>query len=54
LLIPVLLIASIVFFANQQTDEEIKYSQIVEMFEDGEISDFTLDLSSGNLVYKTF
>ena len=54
LLIPVLLIVSIVFFANQQTKVDVKYSQVVSMFENGEIADFTLDLSSGNLVYKTF
>ncbi len=54
LLIPVLLIVSIVFFANQQTKVDVKYSQVVSMFENGEIADFILDLSSGNLVYKTF
>lgn len=54
LLIPVLLVGSIIFFANQQTKVDVKYSQIVSMFEKGEIADFTLDLSSGNLVYKTF
>ncbi|MCH5320846.1 MAG: ATP-dependent zinc metalloprotease FtsH [Eubacterium sp.] len=54
LLIPVLLIGSIIFFANQQTKVDVKYSQIVEMFENGEIADFTLDLSNGNLTYKTF
>ncbi|MGN1202351.1 MAG: ATP-dependent metallopeptidase FtsH/Yme1/Tma family protein, partial [Eubacterium sp.] len=54
ILIPVLLIISIFFFANQQTKVDVKYSQIVSMFENGEVADFTLDLSSGNLVYKTF
>lgn len=54
LLIPVLLIVAIVFFANQQTQTDVKYSQVVAMFENGEIADFTLDLSSGNMVYKTF
>lgn len=53
-LIFAMLIVSIVFFANQQTKVDTKYSEIVAMFENNEISDFTLDLSSGNLVYKTF
>lgn len=54
LLIPVLLVVSIMFFANQQNKTEVKYSEIVSMFENGEIAEFTLDLSSGSLVYKTF
>lgn len=53
-LIPVLLIVSVVFFANQQTKVDLKYSEIVSMFKDDKISEFTLDLSSGNLIYKTF
>lgn len=53
-LIPVLLICSVIFFANQQTKVDVKYSEIVTMFKNGEISEFTLDLSSGNLIYKTF
>lgn len=54
LLIPVLLVVSIMFLANQQSKTEAKYSEIVSMFENGEIAEFTLDLSSGNLSYKTF
>ncbi len=54
ILIPVLLIGAVVFFANQQTSTDLKYSQVVSMFKNGEISEFSLDLSSGNLVYKTF
>lgn len=54
LVIFAMLIGSILYFANNQTKTEVKYSQIVSMFENGEIADFTLDLSSGSLVYKTF
>ncbi|MCM1114381.1 MAG: ATP-dependent zinc metalloprotease FtsH [Clostridium sp.] len=54
LLIPVALIVSIVFVANQQTKVDTKYSEIVAMFKNSEVSDFSLDLSSGNLTYKTF
>jgi len=53
-LIPILLIGAVVFFANSQTSTDMKYSQIVSMFKNGEVSEFSLDLSSGNLVYKTF
>lgn len=54
ILIPILLISAVVFFANSQTSTDMKYSQIVSMFKNGEVSEFSLDLSSGNLVYKTF
>lgn len=54
ILIPVLLIIAVVFFSSQQTSVDVKYSEIVSMFKNGEISEFSLDLSSGNLIYKTF
>ena len=54
ILIPILLIGAVVFFANSQTSTDMKYSQIVSMFKNGEVSEFSLDLSIGNLVYKTF
>lgn len=54
ILIPILLIGAVVFFANSQTSTDMKYSQIVSMFKNGEVFEFSLDLSSGNLVYKTF
>lgn len=54
LLIPVILIASLAYYASKQNDVDMKYSQIVSMFKNNEIADFTLDLSSGNLTYKTF
>ncbi len=54
LLITVVLIGSIAFFANKQTSVDTKYSEIVQMFHNGEISEFTLDLSNGNLTYSTF
>ena len=54
ILIPILLIGAVVFFANSQTSTDMKYSQIVSMFKNGEVSEFSLDLSSGNLVYKIF
>ncbi|MCD7796250.1 MAG: ATP-dependent zinc metalloprotease FtsH [Clostridiales bacterium] len=54
ILIPVLLILAVLFFANQQSDIELKYSEIVTMFKNDEVSEFSLDLSSGSLVYKTF
>ena len=54
LLITVALISSVAFFANQQNEEKLKYSEIVRMFDHDEINSFTLDLSNGNLTYTTF
>ena len=38
LLIPVMLIASVAFYANRQTTVDVKYSQIVNMFKNDEIA----------------
>ncbi len=53
-LIPIALIGAIVFMTNQQAKDELKYSEVVSMFENYEVKEFTLDLSKGKLVYKTF
>lgn len=53
-LIPVLLIGAVIFFSHQQTKVDVKYSEIVTVFKNNEVKEFTLDLSSGSLVYKTF
>lgn len=54
ILIPILLIGAVIYFVNSQSSTELKYSQVVSMFKNNEVSEFRLDLSSGNLVYKTF
>ena len=54
ILIPILLIGAVTYFVNSQTSTQLKYSQVVSMFKNNEVSEFSLDLSSGNLVYKTF
>ena len=54
ILIPILLIGAVIYFVNSQTSTQLKYSQVVSMFKNNEVSEFSLDLSSRNLVYKTF
>lgn len=54
ILIPILLIGAVIYFVNSQTSTQLKYYQVVSMFKNNEVSEFSLDLSSGNLVYKTF
>lgn len=49
-----LFLVGIVYYANSQTKVDVKYSEIVSLFEENKVSEFTLDLSSGSLSYKTF
>lgn len=49
-----LFLGGIVYYANSQTKVDVKYSEIVSLFEENKVSEFTLDLSSGSLTYKTF
>ncbi len=54
LLMFAILIGFVVYFTNQQNTVDANYSDIVAMFQNDEISEFTIDLSSGTLQYKTF
>lgn len=49
-----MIIASLVYIGNQQNKDEVKYSQIVAMFKNDEVKEFSIDLASGNLKYSTF
>ena len=51
ILIPVILIGSIYFLSTRQNDEDVNYSDIVALFREDKISEFSIDLSSGNLEY---
>lgn len=52
IIVPVLLIIAIAsFVGTQNTEEAPKYYQIVEQFRSGEISEYSLNLSSGALKY---
>ena len=54
ILIPVLLIGAVWYLSSNQSGTEVQYSQVVQMFEENQVKDFSLDLSSGALTYKTF
>lgn len=54
ILIPVLLIVMVFYFAGTQNKTELKYSQVVDLFKTNQISEFEIDLTSGSLVYFTF
>ncbi len=52
-LIPVLLVGVSFLFLNMQNPKELKYSEVVNLFKNQQVSEFTIDLTSGSLSYKT-
>ncbi|MGN0527743.1 MAG: ATP-dependent metallopeptidase FtsH/Yme1/Tma family protein, partial [Eubacterium sp.] len=52
ILIPLVLIGSVFLFSNQSKEEVKNYSEIVDMFRTDQVTEFSLDLSSGKLQYK--
>ena len=54
ILIPVLLVVLAFVIANQQNGEEVKYSEIVNLFKTDQVNEFELDLTSGSLTFTTF
>lgn len=52
-LIPVLLVGVSFLFLNMQNTKELKYSEVVNLFKNQQVSEFTIDLTSGSLSYKT-
>ncbi len=52
ILIPVLFIGCIMFFTNQQTKQKTEYYQMVQLFDEGKVTEYDLDLSNGRLRYK--
>ena len=55
ILIPLLLIAGIAYFSfhQQPRAEKTEYYQIVSLFDQNKVTEYTLNMSSGTLQYKT-
>ncbi len=52
-IIPIILILSLAYFSGDRTkDETPKYYEIVEIFREGQVQEFSLNLSTGALKYK--
>ena len=51
-LIPVMLISAIAYFMTAQKQEKTEYYEIVALFDEGKVTEYSLNLSSGALVYK--
>ena len=52
ILIPVLIIAGITFYAGSQKQEKLEYYEVVALFDEGKVTEYSLNLSSGDLTYK--
>ena len=51
ILIPVLLIGGVTFYMGNQTKEKTEYYELVSLFDEGKVTEYKLNLSSGALVY---
>ena len=53
IIIPVLIILALSYFVGQENKKEPpKYFEIVQQFDRGEVTEFTLNLSNGTMMYK--
>ncbi len=52
ILIPVMIIAGVSFYAGTQQREKLEYYQLVSLFDEGKVDEYKLNLSSGALTYK--
>ncbi len=51
ILIPLLIIFGVFFYAQSQSREKTEYYEIVSLFDEGKVTEYKLNLSSGALVY---
>ncbi len=51
ILIPLMIILGVSYYANNQTRDRIAYYEIVALFDSGQVTEYTLDESSGALQY---
>ena len=52
ILIPLIIISGISLYAGTQKQEKLEYYQLVSLFDQGKVTEYKLNLSSGALVYK--
>lgn len=53
ILIPAMILAGLSYYISSQSTEKLEYYELVSMFDEGKITEYKLNLSSGALVYKT-
>ncbi len=52
ILIPLLIIGGVTVYGQTQKKEKTRYYEIVSLFDEGKVSEYSLNLSSGALTYK--
>ena len=52
LIIPIAIILGLTYYVNSQSTEKTEYYQIISLFEEGKVTEYKLNLSSGALLYK--
>jgi len=53
LLVPILMLLFILYFMHLQSPAQLKYSEVVNLFKTHQVTEFSINLSSGALEYKT-
>ena len=53
LLIPAMLLAGLSYYISAQSRDKLEYYQLVALCDEGKVTEYKLNLSSGALVYKT-
>jgi len=51
ILIPIFIIIGVSYYASNQTQDKTEYYEIVQYFDQGKVTEYTLNLSSGELKY---
>ncbi|MBQ5969891.1 MAG: ATP-dependent zinc metalloprotease FtsH [Clostridia bacterium] len=51
IIVPVLLIAAIMLFSNARKSSKVSYSELLDLFRSHEVTEYTVNLSSGALTY---
>ena len=52
ILIPVMIISGMAYYATTQKQEKTEYYELVSLFDEGKVTEYNLNLSSGALVYR--
>lgn len=53
IIIPLVLILGISYFASRQQPDKLEYYEVVSLFNEGKVTEYSLNLSNGSLTYKT-
>ena len=52
ILIPVMIIVGVSYYASLQKQEKLEYYEVVQLFDEHKVEEYTLNMSSGALKFK--